>query len=145
LVFIFFNWYLFYLELFFIFFIKLDSSLVFSIKFYLLFFLLAFACFFMNIFIPISFFKIKLIENYTFWLNPSKKFNGMRLLKIRLGLRGLSVLPCFFFLFSRLMFSYFFKKKFCFFFRFDSIGLVFNNFFIFHPSHFLIYHITNNF
>ena len=80
----------------------------FLLNFIFFFFLLAFACFFMNIFITISFFKIKLIENYTFWLNPSKKFNGMRLLEIRLGLRGLSVLPCFFFLFSRLMFFYFF-------------------------------------
>ena len=130
IIFLFFkSWSLFFLiDIYFIwnyflfFFIKLDSSLVFSIKFYLLFFLLAFACFFMNIFITISFFKIKLIENYTFWLNPSKKFNGMRLLEIRLGLRGLSVLPCFFFLFSRLMFSYFFKKTFVFFFGLILLG-----------------------
>jgi len=125
IIFLFFkSWSLFFLiDIYFIW----DYFLFFSLNWILLGFLLLnfifflfvnFCMFFMNIFIPISFFKIKLIENYTFWLNPSKKFNGTRLLEIKSGLRGLLVLPCFFFFFldwcfliffKNLLFSYFFS------------------------------------
>jgi hypothetical protein len=85
----------------------------FSINFFSHFF--CFCKFFINIFLPISSFTIKLVENYASWLNLGQTFHGIRLLEIRLGLRGLPSLPCFF-PFYKLMFSYFFITffNFCF-------------------------------
>jgi hypothetical protein len=52
-----FNWYLFYLELFFIFFIKLHHSWVFSIKFYPYFFL-----FVLHVFLVIFFYRFHFLK-----------------------------------------------------------------------------------
>jgi hypothetical protein len=59
--------------------------------------------FFINTFLLISSFAIKLVENYDSWLNHDKKCNAMRILEIKSGLRDL----LFFFPFPILMLSYF--------------------------------------
>jgi hypothetical protein len=79
-----------------IFFIKLHPPWVFYITIYH-HFLCCFCNFFINIFLRISFFKIKLVDNYSYWLSLGKKFHRMWILEIRLDLRGLSNLSCFFF------------------------------------------------
>jgi hypothetical protein len=119
----------------------------FSINFYSNSFFFCFCRFFINIFLPISSFKIKLVENYASWLNLGQTFHGIRLFEIRPDLRGLPSLPCFF-PFYKLMFSYFlilfFLLLFCFFSSiffsyfilfvlFGFIGLASNNVFLFHP------------
>jgi hypothetical protein len=66
-----------------------------------------FAYFYINIFLLILSFKIKLVDNDAFWLNLGKKFHQKWLLEVRPGLKILLGLP-YFFPFSKLIFFFIF-------------------------------------
>jgi hypothetical protein len=85
------------------FFFQISSSLCFFLLNFIPIFLCCFffllQVFLIDIFSPISLFKIKFAENWASWLSLSPKFHGLWVLEIKLGLEGSSRFVCFFFYF----------------------------------------------
>jgi hypothetical protein len=113
--------------IYFIFFIKLHPW-IFSMKIFLHVFVV-FIGVFTNIFLPISSFKIKLVENCVSWLNLSPWFNKLQAFYIKLNLKDspeFTWSPIF-----KMIFFFLFLKFECFsfkfFFYYVSIGLFDNS------------------